>query len=806
MKTSVLSFICIFILVNQNPCIAQKKKGQARIDSLLFKLPKAKEDTNKVNLLNDLSFTYSRINPEEGIKYGERALMVAEKLNWKKGISEANNCLGINSNKKSDYIKALDYWFKSLKINEELGDKKSVSRNMGNIGNVYSDKNDYPKALEYYLKALKIMEELGDKKSVATTLTSIGNVYTSQSDFPMGLKYYFNALKMEEELGRKSGISVNLGNIGVLYLNQKDYVKALEYNLKSLQMDEELGDKSYIASDLESIGIVYKAKNDYAKAMEYYNKALKLNEELGDKSGIARNFGNLGNIYKKRIDFNTGLEFYFKALKMAEELGNKNLVAANLGNIGITYLEIAKCYSEKNKVKSSISKAEALNKANEYLNKALSVSKEIGFLAALQEFYNAKYEVQKLEGNCKEAIESYRNYTEIKDSVFSQEKAKDITRKELKFEYDKKMVADSVKSGEEKKVISAELKQEQTKSYALYGGLVLLMVFGGVMFNRFKITQKQKNIIEIKEKETQKQKVIVEQKNKEITHSIEYALRIQTAILPPTRIVKQYLENSFILYKPKDIVAGDFYWMETINSKFQISNIVHPSENSNLKSGIILFAASDCTGHGVPGAMVSVVCHNALNRAVREFGLTQPAAILDKTAEIVIENFSKSEEDIKDGMDISLCSLSLNPSAKERGQDESYTLQWAGANNPLWIVKRMENEKLIMNNEEARNYQLIETKADKQPIGMHDNNKPFTNHTFSLNRGDTIYLFTDGFADQFGGATGLKKLTRKRFKDLVLSIQHLSMQEQGLELDKFIIDFRKEIEQIDDILVMGVRL
>jgi hypothetical protein len=146
----------------------------------------------------------------------------------------------------------------------------------------------------------------------------------------------------------------------------------------------------------------------------------------------------------------------------------------------------------------------------------------------------------------------------------------------------------------------------------------------------------QKNIIELKEKETQKQKTIVEEKNREILDSIEYALRIQTAILPPQKIVKQYLENSFILYKPKDIVAGDFYWMETVND-------------------LVLFATCDCTGHGVPGAMVSVVCHNALNRAVREFGLTQPAAILDKTAEIVIENFSKSEEDIKDGMDISLC-------------------------------------------------------------------------------------------------------------------------------------------------------
>ena len=273
-------------------------------------------------------------------------------------------------------------------------------------------------------------------------------------------------------------------------------------------------------------------------------------------------------------------------------------------------------------------------------------------------------------------------------------------------------------------------------------------------------------VLEIKVKERTeevvKQKEIIEEKNKDITDSIQYALRIQTAILPPNKIVKQYLENSFILYKPKDIVAGDFYWMETVND-------------------LVLFGACDCTGHGVPGAMVSVVCHNALNRAVREFGLTQPAAILDKTAEIVIENFSKSEEDIKDGMDISLCAYNA----------KTKTIQWAGANNPLWLLQ---------------NGELIETKADKQPIGMNEDSKPFTNHTFNLNPTDTIYLFTDGFADQFGGDTGEKKLTKKRFKDLILSVQNKTLQEQGIALDKFITDYRKEVEQIDDILVMGVKV
>jgi serine phosphatase RsbU (regulator of sigma subunit) len=332
----------------------------------------------------------------------------------------------------------------------------------------------------------------------------------------------------------------------------------------------------------------------------------------------------------------------------------------------------------------------------------------------------------------------------------------------IKEKYEKQKTADKAEQDKKDIIVKEEAHKQKIVRNSFVGGFALMLVLAGVSYRNFRRKKKDNQIITQQKSEVEKQKNIVEEKQKEILDSIEYALRIQTAILPPQKIVKQYLENSFILYKPKDIVAGDFYWMETVND-------------------LVLFAACDCTGHGVPGAMVSVVCHNALNRAVREFGLTQPAQILDKTAEIVIENFSKSEEDIKDGMDISLCSY--NTKTKE--------LNWAGANNPLWLIQ---------------NGELTETKANKQPIGMNEDSKPFTNHTFALNNGDTIYLFTDGFADQFGGDTGEKKLTKRRFKDLLLSVQNKSLQEQESVLDKFIIEYRKEIEQIDDILVMGVKV
>ena len=271
-----------------------------------------------------------------------------------------------------------------------------------------------------------------------------------------------------------------------------------------------------------------------------------------------------------------------------------------------------------------------------------------------------------------------------------------------------------------------------------------------------KVAEEQKHVAE-------EQKHLVQEKNREILDSIEYAKRIQTAILPPPRMVKQFLKNSFILYLPKDIVAGDFYWMESIDD-------------------VIYFAACDCTGHGVPGAMVSVVCNNALSRSMNEFALRKPGDIFDKTRELVIENFAKSDEDVKDGMDASLCALDI----------VNRKLMWAGANNPIWILRAATNT-------------IEEIKADKQSIGKAHDPKPFITHEISLEAGDTIYLFTDGYADQFGGENN-KKLTRAKFRDLLLTLSSFSMEDQRKRLLQYHDEYRGTQDQIDDICVIGVRV
>ncbi len=266
--------------------------------------------------------------------------------------------------------------------------------------------------------------------------------------------------------------------------------------------------------------------------------------------------------------------------------------------------------------------------------------------------------------------------------------------------------------------------------------------------------------------ELQLQKDLMEEKNMEILDSINYAERLQQAILPPLNQVKEKLPDSFILFKPKDIVSGDFYWMAT-------------------KGGKVLIAAVDCTGHGVPGAMVSVVGSNGLYRCVKEFGLSKPASILDKLKDIIVETFETEGAEVKDGMDIALCSIDTS----------TRHVEYAGANNPLWIAR-----KGCTSPDEFE-----EIKADKQPVGAFEYGKPFTNHQIQLNEGDCIFMFTDGYADQFGGEKG-KKLKYKPFRKLIADNLHLSMEEQHECLLESFALWKGDFEQVDDVCVIGVRL
>jgi serine phosphatase RsbU (regulator of sigma subunit) len=329
----------------------------------------------------------------------------------------------------------------------------------------------------------------------------------------------------------------------------------------------------------------------------------------------------------------------------------------------------------------------------------------------------------------------------------------------MQFEFDKQLMSDSLLRSETEKILALEYQQEikQQKTYIYAGILILIIVIGflGIVFNRLKITNRQKAIIE-------EQKTIVEEKNREITDSITYAKRIQSAMLPSLVSIQDSFPDSFVFFRPKDIVAGDFYWYKKINNK-------------------VFIAVADCTGHGVPGALVSVVCNNALDRAVNDFKLLDPAKILDKTAELVIEAFKVNDkEDVKDGMDISLCSFDM----------KNNKLEFSGAINSIYHIK---------------NDSLIEIKGDKQPIGQFQNLKPFTTHKIRLAKGDKIYMFSDGYADQFGGEKG-KKFMYRRYRDFILSISNKDFLSQQLALKNEFNSWKGDLEQLDDVCVIGLKV
>jgi serine phosphatase RsbU (regulator of sigma subunit) len=695
-------------------------KKQQQVDSLnnLISNPNS-NDTTLAAAYIILSEMYLGINTDTLVPMAMKAITIAEKgldsnpsIATKKELltilASAYNNIGFVHKNHGEIKEALNFYHKGLKIREEINDTLFIANSLLNIGYIYSNQGDLPKALEYFHKSLKLQESINDKKGISYTLNNIGYVHDIQDNLSEALDYYHKSLKLREELGNKRGIGVILLNIGGIYRKKEEPEKALSYFEKSIKFLEEVGDKRGIANCLNNIGAVYNKQGKIIEALSYFNKGIILREETGDKRGVAYSYINIG-----RSQFELG------EVRNAEKSGLNSLEIGNEIGIPDIIMNAAKLLSEV------------------YEKQAKGMS----------------------------ALEMYKLHITMRDSLNNEKNRKATAKQHAKYEYEKQKAIDDARHDKLLAIEQEEKEKQQILTGTTTGGLGLVVVFLIFVFNRLRVTKKQKLVIEEQKQEVEQQKEVVEaahfeleEKNKEILDSITYAKRIQSAILPPMKIVKEYLNESFILYKPKDIVAGDFYWMEHINGK-------------------ILFAAADCTGHGVPGAMVSVVCNNGLNRTVREHGLTSPGEILDKTREIVVAEFEKSEEEVKDGMDIALCSL------------EGNKLQYAGAHNPLWII---------------RNNEIIETKANKQPIGKFDNPVPYKTHSFELEKGDSIYIFSDGYVDQFGGEKG-KKLKAKAFRELLLSIQDKNMEEQKIIIDEAFENWRGSLEQIDDVCIIGIR-
>lgn len=770
-----------------------------KIDSLARLLKTTGADTNRINIMMRLGNQFQNIDPDTAIYFHTQCIQLADQLNiplrkCKAMVMTASDYLMKGENEKAvqlfdetlilakklnakqvegkvysdlaniykrqtDFPKAIGYLKKSITIFEELGIKMGVLVNLGNMGSIYNAQADYPKAIECYNKVMKMQEELGDKSQMGVTLGNIGNVYRAQGNYPKAVDYFLQALRMDEGQGNKAGVARHYGNIGSVYQAQGDQVKALDYYLRSLKMNEELGLKPSIASNLGNIGLVYFSRKDYPAALNYYEEALKINEELGDKQEILMNLSNMSTVYREQGDLERSLATQLRVIGVAEQLQLKSLLASTLANVGSNYMKLKKYHEAK-----------------AYLERALLLSKEIGAMQEVMDISRILYNLYEATSDHKAALDHFKEYVVYRDSIINKENTKKQLEQEMQYTFDKKEALAQAEQARKDALAKEELGNQRMQRNGFIAGFALMLALAAVIYRNFRnkssantIITRQKQEVEQQKEITEKQKLLVEEKNKEIMDSIAYARRLQLAILPPEKFVKELLPGSFILYKPKDIVAGDFYWLEKIND-------------------LILFAAADCTGHGVPGAMVSVVCSNALNRAVKEFGLREPGKILDKVRELVVETFEKSESEVKDGMDIALCALKKHSSGS--------TLSYSGANNPLWIARK---------NKEDGSFEMLETRADKQPIGKHPDSRPFTTTHVELQQGDTIYIFTDGYSDQFGGEAG-KKLKAANYKKLLLSLQEESMSRQSELVDDYFERWKGSLEQVDDVCMIGVRI
>lgn len=618
--------------------------------------------------------------------------------------------------------------------------------------NKYSRELFYTGEYDAALSSAKAADSLSDvlnyPRGKALANKNIGNVFFERSDFTSALTHYLLALKINENLGDRLEVAKCNNNIGGIYKAQDMLDKALEYHHRTRTELELLGDSFNLAKSCNNIGDIYSDLGQRDTAYRYYYRALTINEIIGDSIGLGLSYMNIGQ-YNARIEnYERALEYYFRSLDVRRAIGDVQGMATS-------YAFISEMFGSMHKYRES----------KIYADSCLILSKELGDISLENQCYALLAQAYGNTGDYKSAYEFHKLYKELSDSIYNIQVGEQLGDLKTNYEVEKKASELKIKNEAEKKRIEAindeEKKQQTIIIISVVIVLMLVGVFAFVLFKRLQVTQKQKRTIEEQKKLVEEQKHLVDEKQKEIIDSINYAKRIQGAILATEEDIRKLLPDSFLLYQPKDIVAGDFYFFECTDTH-------------------IFYAAADCTGHGVPGALVSVVCSNALSRCVKEFALTDPGNILDNARELVLDTFRKSGQDVKDGMDISF--LTIN---RRTGK-----ILWAGANNPLWY---------------SRNGQMTEIKANKQPVGLSDNPASFVSHEIPNEPGTIIYLFTDGYADQFGGPKG-KKYKYKQLEEKLIEISTHPLTLQKEKLHESFEEWRGELEQVDDVCVIGIKI
>lgn len=643
--------------------------------------------------------------------------------------------------------------------------QKSIALN--NLGYNAQMEGELKKSLRYYNQALKIDLQTKNKRNLAASYSNIGTIYDYMGDYLNAISYYKKSLKIQQEVGNKRGESDLYNNFGVIYNTLRQYDKSLEYYKMSLKLDEELKDKSAQIITLNNIGSLFSKQNQYETAIDYTKRALNLSLELGDDIGIPMTRGNIGSYFYELKRYDSAqyyLDLSIKAFRAQE----------NLQHLG-TFLPYA----------AKVKKAQGnLNEALKIAHEAYDLAIETGDLSNRHASAVTLYDLYKAKSAFKDALKFYEIYISLENQIQNDANKKQL----LGFEFERKSVADSIKNQEQLKHKNTALnfakKENQINKeriFYLIFGLILLSALIGFVFNRFRVTQRQKRTIEAQKEEVEKQKLIIEEINHQIHDSINYSEMIQQAVLPAVDI-SQLFEDAFLIYQPKDIVSGDFYWLEEQENK-------------------AFFAVADCTGHGIPGAFISMIGTILLNEIYNSKKVYQPNLMMNELSRLIqLTLMTKDKKVLNDGMDLSFCVLDR----------KTNLLQFAGANNGIYILSLQ--EKLMVNQLalEAKSSQegvfLFKIDADKRPVGKHISlENSFTLQEIQLQEGDFVLLLSDGYADQFGGPKG-KKFKASQLESLLL--QHYRKPASSIKENLLLaFEFWKgDLEQVDDVCVIGVRV
>lgn len=722
----------------------------SKADSLLKVLEGNLHDTARVNTLSQLAGELRNSSPREAFTYAEAALKLSEKIEWKKGMAVSHNMLGTINKNLANMEEARKHHEEALAIYTSMNDRKGIAASLNGLGLAIHKLGDYRSALECYLKSLSIAKELKDEKLEGKLYNNIGLVYDNLDESEKALDHFRKYMEHCERTNDEQGLMTSYGNIALIYLTQHD--------------------SAYFNKGKGPVYIL-------AKSIEYSSKALAISQRLDQKAQQVYIYFNTGEAWMyltekavngAEIELNGKRYFLTREafLDSAETAFNKGIaIGEHVGDrksISHIYSGFSKVYLSKKEYKKALLFgekayfiADSLGLKHRMMNAAMTISK-----------------CYKAMGDYMKALEWYERSEHLQDMLMSEEKQKDLGRLEAKFEYERKMIEQNHKHEKEQAIAAEEATRQRTFTFTAIGGAAVLGIFTLVLFNRFSVTRRHKRIIEEQKQQVDLAFDQLHARNKEVLDSINYSKRIQSAILPTKEYLREVLGKHFIFFRPKDIVSGDFYWAY------------------KTPAGQVVWVVADCTGHGVPGALMSMLGHTLLNEIIADKGVVKAADILDRLREKVVSMLEQKGSGLKqnDGMDIALCVMNAN----------TRELEFAGANNPCWII---------------RNNELLELKPDKMPVGAYSGPVvPFGSRKTMLEPGDTIYLFTDGYADQFGGESlsldkpNGKKFKYSRLKELLISIHAESAEKQEQLLAEAFDSWKGGFDQVDDVCVIGVRV